>query len=59
MTEKRFWIEADEHELSVAVTDEGIIMDVYNKDDDDDGEPWTVGMTFGEWIEWVIKEDSR
>ena len=60
MTEKKFWYETDEHELSVQVTGEGVIMDVYKKNDQDVSldEPWTVGMMFDEWIEWVIERDS-
>jgi alpha-L-arabinofuranosidase len=46
----QFNVSLDDKQMVVGVTEEGIIMDVYN-DDDLLG---TVGMMFDEWAEWVV-----
>ena len=46
----QFYVSLDDKQMIVGVTEEGIIMDVYN-DDDLLG---TVGMMFDEWAEWVV-----
>ena len=65
--ETRFHIVMSEdenvRELVVIVTPEGIIMDVYDKVEEeeegivlDDIHSGTAGMTFDEWAEWVCSE---
>ena len=57
----RFMIDlGDGRSMTVNVTDEGIIMDVYGLQEDeangmvrDDLHLGTVGMMFDEWAEWV------
>lgn len=53
-TERNYWYETDEHNLCINVTHEGVIMDVYEKNEDEDEPVATVGMTADEWIEWVV-----
>tara|TARA_B110001454_G_scaffold8404_1_gene7961 strand:+ start:2402 stop:2614 length:213 start_codon:yes stop_codon:yes gene_type:complete len=53
--DERFHVSLDGSVLIVAVTGEGIIMDVY----DDDDLLGTVGMMFEEWAEWVISDKQQ
>ena len=53
--DNRFHISLDGRVLIVAVTGEGIIMDVY----DDDDLLGTAGMMFEEWAAWVIGDKQQ
>ena len=41
----------------INMTDEGIIMDLF--DGPNDGDPKTIGMTYDEWAEYVDTEGNR
>jgi len=48
----------DGRTLTVNITGEGIIMDVYgSKADTHQPHLGTAGMMFDEWAEWIIRED--
>ena len=42
--------------MTINITDEGIIMDVFGEPDEnlDEVHLGTVGMTFDEWAEWIV-----
>lgn len=46
----------DNRVMTVSLTDEGIIFDVYGRGDND---PFTRGMTYDEWADWVQVTDPR
>lgn len=46
----------DNRVMTVSLTDEGIIFDVYGRGDND---PFTRGMTYEEWADWVQVTDPR
>ena len=62
--DSRTWIDlGDDRNLSITITGEGIIMDVYgprreghalNVHHDHFG---TAGMMFDEWADWIVRED--
>jgi hypothetical protein len=48
------WYLTDDYQLTVTVTDEGIILDVFHTDPAIASEPvLTEGMTAVEWVEWM------
>jgi len=50
-TDSRTWINiGDGRRMTIGITAEGIIMDVWKKDE----RLGTVEMTFAEWAEWVL-----
>jgi hypothetical protein len=46
----------DNRTMTISLTDDGIIFDVYGRGDDD---PFTRGMTYEEWADWVQVTDPR
>lgn len=60
----RFMIDlGDGRNMTVNVTEEGIIMDVYSLDEDDGVRDHyhlgTVGMMFDEWADWLVQFDKE
>lgn len=43
--------------MNIAITNEGIIWDLF--DDDDDHDPYTVGMLYEEWADLIEQEGHR
>ena len=62
-TDSRMWIDiGDGRNLSITITDEGVIMDVYEpgfRNIDEDKHIGTVGMMFDEWADWIVREDIQ
>ena len=65
--DSRTWIDiGDDRNLSIAITDEGVIMDVYGLQEDeangmirDDLHLGTIGMTFDEWANWITESKGQ
>jgi len=52
----------DGRHLTINISHEGIVMDVYNyidgwEDSPDMGLEGTVGMMFDEWADWIVVDD--
>ena len=49
----------DGRHLWAIITHEGVIMDLYGfQEDDDDLHLGTVGMMFDEWADWIVADDT-
>ena len=46
----------DNRVMTITLTDEGIVLDVYGRGDND---PFTRGMTYDEWADWVEDTDPK